>query len=609
MPKPTMSEAGSSCDQNQDRAAQRARQALRTVYGQTPGFDLWVDRLIASAETVRPRNAALRPAAADWLSRRDHVGYSAYLDLFCGNLENLSARIGYLKSLGVTYLHLLPFYQAQSGESDGGFAVADYRSLAPGAGSIGDLRRLVRALEDADIKLCLDFVLNHAARDHPWAVAARNGDPAARARFCIETDSKKVQALDAVLPEVFPQTAPGNFTYEPEIGGWVRTTFYPFQWDLNYANRDVFEAMLGEFLFLAGLGVGALRLDSAPYVWKSGTGHGRNAPEAHALIEAFRAFADMAAPSLVLKAEAIVPSQEIIGYFGQSPDQPECHTAYHALLMAGLWTAIATEQAEPVATILNAMAPLPEGCRWMSYVRCHDDIGIGILQDEAAAPPGFIEHLREASAVLSGAKPGSPYRGVLFQSSDPARIHGICGTLGALVGLQSAASDTELDNALARYGLLHAAISASGGIPLIYSGDEIGAPNAPTTRKDARWVHRSAFDWSAADRQSLPGTLENRLHGILCHVFAMRQRSEELALSVTPDFLADGPILAIRRNGARGETILLLNLSSEPARVPEGSHLGAALSGASWQRLDRSEPLAGSLSAYGIAWLIREHAA
>ncbi len=562
-----------------DREADLARQAetaLAEVYGDRADFADWTAAALSRAlgrRDNRPASLKQRDArdgdTAYWLQRSDQLGYSAYLDLFAGDLNGLRQRIDYLRDLGVTYLHLLPFYASPEGGSDGGFAVTDYRRFAPGRGEIDDMEPLIAELERAGIRLCLDFVLNHVASDHAWAEAARRGEPGGLARFQIVATEAEVARLEQGLPEIFPVTAPGNFTRDDKIGGWVRTTFYPFQWDLNYENPAVFCDMLDEMLWLANLGASALRLDSAPFLWKGGENNGRNAPQTHAILRALRAYAGIAAPSLVLKAEAIVPSQEIARYLGAEGRGPECHIAYHAAYMSGLWTALATEEAEPLAAILNAMPTEPDGTAWLAYLRCHDDIGLGILEGEAAAPPYLAPLLRKAAANLTD---GAYAEGALFETTPGHDLHGVCGTLSALCGLQKARREDnalEVERAIRRYRLLHAALFAFGGLPALYMGDEIAAPNAPVMTGDLRWLHRGAFDWNAAAKAADPATLEGRLRGVIKDLKAARAELPAQSQSVRRVFFAEGPLLVLKRAQGPHGFVALMNFSAQATTISE----------------------------------------
>ena len=209
-----------------------------------------------------------REITADWLHREQAVGYVAYADRFAGTLQGVRERLGYLRELGVSYLHLMPLLQARPEPNDGGYAVADYGAVEAALGTMDDLRALAADLRAAGMALCIDVVLNHTAREHPWAQAAIAGDERMRAFYRTFPDRTEPDAYERTLPEVFPDIAPGNFTWVPELDRWVWTTFNAYQWDLDYTNPEVFVAMAEVVLALAAAGVDVLRLDAVPFMWK-----------------------------------------------------------------------------------------------------------------------------------------------------------------------------------------------------------------------------------------------------------------------------------------------------------------------------------------------------
>ncbi len=327
---------------------------LRQLYGHTPGFEPWYAQLLDQLRQLhRERSAALqaldaaREADPGWFQHQTMLGYCSYVDRFGGDLQGVRSRIDYLRELGVRYLHLLPFLRARAGDSDGGFAVASFDEIEPRLGSMEDLEALTADLRAAGISLCSDLVLNHVADDHPWARAAAAGDAHHRAFFHCFADRTEPDAYEQTLVQIFPRTAPGNFTYVEALNAWVWTTFFPYQWDLNYANPAVFAEIAQAMLRLANRGVDVFRLDSAPYIWKRPGTDCRNQPEAHWVLQALRAVAKLVAPGVLLKAEAIVPTPELAPYFGTGDAHGrECDLAYHSSAMAACWAAVAEQRTD-----------------------------------------------------------------------------------------------------------------------------------------------------------------------------------------------------------------------------------------------------------------------
>lgn len=589
----------------------RLEAALASVYG--PLDRDWFDSLLAAVEArVAARPAALRALDTErpraWVTDPATVGYCAYVDRFGGTIAGVARRLEHLENLGVRYLHLLPFLAMREGDSDGGFAVRDYGSVEPRLGTMDDLEALADGLRARGIRLCSDFVLNHCADDHAWAQAARAGDPFYRAFFHVLPDRAAAQRHEAHLGQVFPKTAPGNFTFVEGLG-FVWTTFYPYQWDLNWANPEVFKAMALALLDLANRGVECFRLDSTAFLWKREGTTSMNLPEAHGLLQALRAAVDLAMPSVVLKAEAIVPMRELPPYFGTT-DAPECHIAYQSSLMGAGWAALALGRADLVANVLQRTPTLPNEAAWLHYVRCHDDIVWPVLDAEAAGQtgvPGF--DLAWLSRHYGGDAPGSTARGEAFQS-DGSAAHGSNGMASALAGLAWArehGDEAERERALRRLLLLYGIAMALPGIPLVYMGDELAQGNDeafrddPGRRHEGRWLHRPAFDEAAAVQRHDPDSDAGRMFGALRRMRLWRSTVPALATrGVRAD--ADGGVLRL----ARGDGFFA-------AFEMAGRDADVALPPGDWRRLhvdvahDGARPERGlvRLDAYAQAWWVR----
>lgn len=560
------------------RFGPRLEAALGSVYGALD--PAWYERLvddIAARASARP--AALRALDANapraWVTDPSTLGYCTYVDRFGGTLAGVARRVDHLDALGVRYLHLLPFLAMREGDSDGGFAVRDYGDVEPRLGTMADLEALAATLRQRGIHLCADFVLNHCSDDHAWAKAARAGDPFYRAFFHVLPDEAAAARHEAHLGQVFPRTAPGNFTFVSGLGH-VWTTFYPYQWDLNWSNPEVFRAMALALLDLANRGVECFRLDSTAFLWKREGTPCMNLPEAHRLLQALRAVVDLAMPSVVLKAEAIVPMRELPPYFGTA-GAPECHIAYQSSLMAAGWAGLALGRADLVANVLQRTPTLPDDATWLHYVRCHDDIVWPVLDDEAAGRSGVPAFdLAALSRHYTGDAPGSTARGEAFQS-DGGHAHGSNGMASALAGLDWAHEhddEAEREWALRRVLLLYGIAMVLPGIPLIYMGDELAQGNDesfradPERRHEGRWLHRPAFDDAAAAQRHDPTSDAGRVFGALRGMRHARAMVPALADRAV-DAGAHGPVLTV----ARGTGLFAaFNLGREGASValPEG---------------------------------------
>jgi amylosucrase len=568
---------------------------LEQVYGDvidTTRFatELILDAMNAAAERPAPLRLLDRRREIDpaWFQRSRMIGYVCYVDRFAGSLRGVRQHLDYLTELGVTYLHLMPLLRPRDGDSDGGYAVADYGAVDPRVGSLADLEVLAAELHDRGIALCIDLVLNHTAREHEWARKARAGDPACREMYLIYPDRTVPDAYEATLPEVFPDTAPGSFTEVPGLG-WVWTTFHDYQWDLNYANPMVFRQMLAAMFRLANRGIDVLRLDAVPFLWKRPGTDCQNQPEAHLLLQAFRALTRLAAPGLVLKAEAIVGPEMLVQYLGAHDRyQPECDLAYDNQLMVMLWSTLASRDVRLAEHALSRRRAAPAPTAWISYLRCHDDIGWAVSDADAAAVGlGGFEHRRFLSEFFAGRFPGSFARGAMFQVNPltgDARISGMAASLCGIESAVAAGDEVELTLGLRRLESMYAVVFSFGGIPLIYMGDELAMPNDPGWAEDPaqahdnRWMHRPRMDWTRAVRRGDPSSVEGRAFTALQGLARARQQLLALRSGGTTEILPTGnrSVLAYRRVHPRSAPFLSLTNFSDFSQLVDAEIVARA---------------------------------
>ena len=585
---------------------------LSRVYGAAAAPAV-ADRLVALARrTHAARPADLRAlderrlAAPDWFQRPGMLGYAAYADRFGGTLAGVGERAAYLRDLGVGYLHLMPLLSPRPDPNDGGYAVMDYRSVRPDLGTTDDLRALTTALREHGISLCLDLVLNHVAREHAWAVAARAGEQPYRDYFYVFPDREMPDAFEATLPEVFPDLAPGSFTHDDAVGGWVWTTFNDYQWDVNWANPDVLCEYAEIVCFLANLGVEVLRLDAIAFLWKRLGTDSQNQPEVHDLTRALRIVARIACPALLFKAEAIVGPTQLPAYLGVGEHAGRVSDlAYHNSLMVQVWSMLASGEVRLATLALQQLPQPPATTAWVTYLRCHDDIGWAIDDTDAwRAGLDGAAHRRFLSDWYAGSFPGSWARGLVFEENAATGDRRISGSLASLAGLE--AGDP---HAVDRILLAHAVVLAFGGLPVLWMGDELGLPNDPHWAEDpahapdSRWVHRPVMPWPATDPHGVRARLRHLVEtrGSLPHLHA-----------ATPTEVWDprdpGVLLVVRRH-ATGPLLAAFNMTDQPRRVDAdvlhwlGLHvpgLRDALTGAAPPLEHGSVPLA----PYSAAWLM-----
>lgn len=569
-----------------DRYGADILKSLTAVYGDRAP-DLFERMKSHLAEAFANRGPLLkrldeaRLLAPDWLQTPDMIGYVTYADRFNGTLNGLGEKLDYLSGLGVKYLHLMPALKPREGESDGGYAVQNYREIRPDLGTMDDLARLTGSLRERGISLVMDLVLNHVAQEHEWAERARAGERKYRDYFYIYPDRTIPDQYEEALPEVFPDFAPGNFTWDDDINGWVWTTFNSYQWDVNWTNPDVFLEYLDIICFLANQGVEVIRLDAIAFIWKRMGTSSQNQPEVHHLTEALRGALRIVAPAVAFKAEAIVGPSDLIYYLGVGSHYGKVSDmAYHNGLMVQLWSALASRDTRLTEVALSAFRAKPTSTTWGTYARCHDDIGWAISDEDAAdAQLDGYSHRVFLSDFYSGEYPGSFAKGLVFQFNPVTNDRRISGTFASLTGLEQAlelGDGNRVDDAVDRILLLHAVMFGFGGVPLLYMGDELGMLNDygyaddPDHASDNRWAHRPKMDWDlvqqAADDPSSPA---GRISARLRHLIEVRKHTPHLHASIESHVVPspDSRLLLLHRSHPEGEMMQIYNFSEHPVNL------------------------------------------
>ena len=597
-------------------ALPRLIEALHPLYGHRWDFAWHLESIVGTAieaAVARPADLLERDAAVsrDWIAGHERIGAMAYVDRFAGSISGLYDRLPHLERLGVSYLHLMPLFQVPDGPNDGGYAVSSYREVAPRLGTIRQLADLARELHGRDISLVVDFVLNHTADDHAWAKAAKAGDPEKQAFYWVFDDRSEVEPFARHLREIFPERGGDAFIWRDDLDGgkWVWSTFYPFQWDLNYTNPALLDAILGEMLFLANQGVDVLRLDAVPFLWKTVGTPCENLPETHLVVRALNAAASIAAPALVFKSEAIVHPDEVARYV--RPD--ECRLSYNPLLMCSLWDALATRDTRHLRYVLRRRHETPPGTCWINYLRSHDDIGWGMANEDMVAlgidPDG---HRRFLNEFYTGRFAGSFARGLPFQENartGDCRVSGTCAALAGLDAALEAGEPTLIEHAVRRIIMLHALVYTIGGIPLLYLGDEIAQLNdrsfasRPEEAPDNRWVHRPFYSddrlTSALKDRASP---EGRVLAALIRLGQLR-RHEPVLGNGRLDLLDldQRYVLAFERHASDQRLVVIGNLSEHEVQIDTLS-LGTAAWVDVWN--DRSFGGDGPLALPAYALLV-----
>ena len=497
-------------------------------------FDRFTDMLY-DAYSARPESLKLmdraREAHPDWYKGHDLVGMLMYVNAFAGTLQGVREKLDYIEDCGVNYLHLMPLLESPKGRSDGGYAVSDFRKVQPELGTMEDLYALAEDCHERGIAVCLDFVMNHTSEDHEWAKRARAGEKAYQDRYFFYEGWDIPNAYEQTVPQVFPTTAPGNFTWCEEAHKVVMTTFYPYQWDLNYANPAVFQDMTDNMLNLCNHGVDVVRLDAVPYIWKALGTSCRNLPQVHTLVRMMRIVCEIVCPGTLLLGEVVMEPSKVVPYFG-SVDRPECHMLYNVTTMATLWHTVATGDVRLLQHQMRQVFALPKEYTFLNYLRCHDDIGWGLDygylrqfgQEE-------VPHKRFLNDYLTGFFPGSTARGELYNDDPRLMDARLCGTTASLCGIEAARQredDAALEKAVRLDEMLHAFMFTLSGVPVLYSGDEVGRENDydyhkdPLKWEDSRYLHRGDMDWALAEQRADTATVAGQLFSAIHRMEALR---------------------------------------------------------------------------------------
>lgn len=482
--------------------------------------------IVADAAVQRPvflrKKDLQKEGETPWFLSNQMAGMSLYVDRFCGDLTQLATKIDYFQTLGVNFLHLMPLFQSPPNESDGGYAVSDFRRVDERFGSLDDLKEVIQKMNEAGMYLMLDIVLNHTSHQHEWALKAKKGDKKYQDYFYFYENRGLPDQFEQTMPEIFPESAPGSFSFVEECGQWAMTVFHRYQWDLNYTNPAVLCEMLDTVFFYANLGVDVLRIDAPAFIWKQIGTTCQNLPEAHNLLKIIKLCVESATPGMALLGEAIVAPKEIMKYFGQGEFLArECDFAYNATQMAVQWDTLATGDTRLMLASQHDLLQKPYGTSWITYTRCHDDIGLG-YEDAAIERAGFtpLEHRKFIQDYYAGALDYSPATGALFSVNPKTQDARISGTLASLCGLEKALesnNEQEIARAVRRILLMQAMSFFIGGVPMLFYGDEMGYTNDYGYLKDSgksydnRWMHRPVIDWGKNKKATLSGTVEHRI--------------------------------------------------------------------------------------------------
>lgn len=550
----------------------------------------------------------------NWFKQNDMLGMMLYVDNFADHLKGVKEKLDYLEECNVNYVHLMPLLETPEGRSDGGYAVSDFRKVQEPLGTMDELAEVAEECHKRNMSVCLDFVMNHTSEDHEWAKRARQGDGEYMSRYFF-FDNYSIPAMyERTVPQVFPTTAPGNFSYLSDLQHYVMTSFYSYQWDLNYKNPRVFNEMMYNFLFLANQGIDVIRIDAVPYIWKQIGTDCRNLPQVHTIVRMMRVISEIVCPGILLLGEVVMEPEKVVPYFG-TVEKPECHMLYNVTTMATTWNSVATRDVRLLKKQMDTVNSLPKEYTFLNYLRCHDDIGWG-LDYPTLLEWGMTEraHKQYLNDFFTGRIMESFSRGELYNDDPVTGDARFCGTTASMCGIEKAGFEQNKDGmqrAVQRHIMLHAYMLLQSGIPVIYSGDEVAQTNDYTYKEDpkkaadSRYLHRGKLDWELVEQIRKKGTVQNEVFGRLDQLEQIRKKEKAFVSTASTWTLEtwDNSVLCLVRMEGQDKIVGLFNFSEydKVAWINEGDGLYTDLvSGIKLQAIGVQIP------AYGFYWLKRD---
>lgn len=575
----------SNADEIFQSRLQKHHDELRWLYMELYGNDsMFAELCDRMYEFYTERKASLkqrdkrREQCQNWFQGSNMLGMMLYIDNFAGDLKGVQKKLSYLSDCNVNCIHLMPFLDSPKGRSDGGYAVADFRKVRPDLGTMEDLAKLAELCHKKGMNLCMDFVMNHTSEEHEWARRAAAGEGEYMSRYFFYDNDRIPAEYDRTVPQVFPTTAPGNFTYLPECGHYVMTTFYPYQWDLNYANPRVFNEMMYHFLFFANQGMDVIRIDAVPYIWKEPGTSCRNLPKVHTIVRMMRMIGEIVCPSVALLGEVVMEPEKVVPYFG-TVEKPECHMLYNVTTMATTWNCVATRDVRLLKKQMDVVNSLPREYTFLNYLRCHDDIGWGL--DFATLRTWGMEevaHKKYLNDYFTGNYPGSVSRGELYNDDPRLGDARFCGTTASMCGVESAGFEKDqqkMQDAVHMDIMLHAYMLTQSGIPMLYSGDEVGQVNDYTYKQepgksaDSRYIHRGKFRWELAAERGDAKTVAGQIFRALGQLEKLRKKEKVFDADADCQVVdaGDDAVLGLMRSKGKEQMIGLFNFHDMERKV------------------------------------------
>jgi maltose alpha-D-glucosyltransferase / alpha-amylase len=295
----------------------------------------------------------------------------------CGDFEGLSRRLDYLAGLGATCIWLQPFYPSPN--RDNGYDVSDYYGVHPKHGSPGDFVEFMNHARALGLRVIVDLVVNHTSRDHRWFQAARS-DPGSRFRDWYVWAEERPPDHDKGT--VFPGVQRTTWSFDDTAGLWYFHRFYEHQPDLNTSHPAVRNEITRIMGYWLELGVAGFRMDAVPFLVER-KGAGVEPSRDFDFLHEMRSFLQWRCGDAILLAEANVPPDESMHYFGDEGDRLQLMLNFP--VNQRLFYALATGDVGPLTWALQQTARKPSAAQWVHFLRSHDELDLGRLSSEQRA--------------------------------------------------------------------------------------------------------------------------------------------------------------------------------------------------------------------------------
>ncbi|MFC0682438.1 maltose alpha-D-glucosyltransferase [Lysobacter korlensis] len=387
-----------------------------------------------------------------------------------GDLSGLISKLDYLQWLGIDAIWLPPFYASPL--RDGGYDVSDFTAILPEFGTLEEFRELVTKAHERNMRIIMDFPLNHTSDQHEWFQQSRSDPEGPYGDYYVWSDTDEKYENIRII---FIDTEDSNWAFDSERRQFFFHRFFAHQPDLNFDNPAVHEEIHNIVRHWFDMGVDGLRLDAIPYLYESDEGNGEGEPPTHDFIKRLRDMVDRDYPGRILVAEANQWPREVAAFFG-TDEEPECHMAFDFPVMPRIFYSLRSQRADELVRILSETTDVPAGAAWGVFLRNHDELTLEMVSEE--------------------------YRQAMYgwYAYDP-RMRSNIGIRRRLAPL--------LDNSRAELELAHALLFALPGSPFLYYGDEIGMgdniwlPDRDSSRTPMQWTPDRNAGFSTAD----PGKL------------------------------------------------------------------------------------------------------